>query len=70
MTKFHLAVTKPNAFGGFNTSTLCGRDLRSYTDDTVNAVEQRQDVTCGHCVKILANPKSWQYRKWLGDATP
>lgn len=64
--KQHLAVQKDATIGGavvHITATLCGRENKE-SDDGTNSTDARIDVTCGHCRKILADPKHWTLRKW------
>ena len=65
--KRHLAVSSRNVFGGHNTTTLCGREnARRDSDGAPDAsADVASDVTCSHCLKILARPTHWRYRKYL-----
>jgi hypothetical protein len=63
--KVHLAVSGKGTFGGTITTTLCGR-MNKQSRDGMNSSDERDEVTCGHCKAVLADPKHWRYRKYLG----
>lgn len=51
----HLSITRPSAFGGIKTTSLCGR-LRT-TGDGMNLTADRAEVNCKFCLKkLLARP--------------
>ena len=55
----HLAVSKPNKYGGYDYNTLCGRGAEK------NVEVKPGEITCRLCLRILDNPAHWRYRKWL-----
>lgn len=63
--KLHLNFLTENSFGGLTTGTLCGRE-NAKSDDGTNSTSVQAEVTCGHCLKILAAGHSnWRYRKYV-----
>lgn len=63
--KIHLAVCKPNNFGGHNFDTLCGRESGELAEK--NAEDSKAKVTCKLCLRILNDPGHWRHRKWLNS---
>lgn len=63
MPKVHLAVCKPNKYGGHNYDTLCGRESGELAER--NAEDSEEQVTCKLCRQIMADPTHWRHRKWL-----
>lgn len=62
--KIHLAFSVANAFGGFTTGHVCGREhSANYGDNNVTC--EHSEVTCKLCLKVLANPKHWRYRRYV-----
>lgn len=57
--KLHLAMTKegkfPNGQTYYRTYTLCGRE-NAKADDGCNSTPNHSEVTCGHCLKMMAQP--------------
>lgn len=50
----HLAVDRPNRFGGTTHTTLCGRGRFQSAGDDMNRVEDRAAVTCKFCLRLLS----------------
>jgi hypothetical protein len=50
--KVHLSKVTPNRWGGFNTTSLCGR-LNKQSRDGMNLTATRNEVTCGFCLKLM-----------------
>lgn len=48
----HLCNTRTNAWGGHNTTSLCGR-LRT-VNDGMNVTDKKSEVTCKFCLKAMA----------------
>lgn len=48
----HFAKVTPNEYGGFRTSTLCGR-TNSQSKDGMNSSSNEDEVTCKFCMKAL-----------------
>lgn len=67
--KIHLAVAYESKFGGSPvhiSTTLCGRENRGFrSEDGNNSTVVHAEVSCAFCKKLLSNPRSWQYRKFL-----
>ena len=51
--KMHLQKVRPNAPGGFNTSTLCDRFSQA-SEDGFNSTDDPTKVTCKHCLRFMA----------------
>jgi len=45
--------------------TLCGRDNKNTSDGLYNSTDNKREVDCKLCIKILGNPRHWRYRKYL-----
>jgi hypothetical protein len=67
MIKIHLFVSKENAFGGYNCGTLCGRESDAIGVFESNSTDNKAEVTCKVCHKIMNDPKHWRHRKYLSD---
>jgi hypothetical protein len=52
--KLHLAMIKETK-DYTRTYTLCGRE-NSQSDDGTNSTPNHGEVTCGHCLKLMAKP--------------
>lgn len=64
--KVHLAVSRPGFTpDSFVTEHLCGREHSQNDTDGNNSTEQRSEVTCALCAKIIADAKHWRHRKYL-----
>lgn len=63
MPKTHLAVCRPNKYGGHDYDTLCGRE--SLELEERNAEPAEKEVTCILCRKIMESPNHWRHKKWL-----
>lgn len=59
MMKLHLATVK-HRDGGTITHTLCHRD-NAKSLDGYNSTGEPAEVTCGHCLRIMAQP--WYKRR-------
>lgn len=64
--KLHFSTISHHS-GRTVTGTLCGRENRQSQDGT-NSTEVQIEVTCGHCLKIIADKKNWRHRKFLAAA--
>lgn len=65
--KVHLAFSVPNAFGGFTSGHVCGRE-HSENDCENNVTTDSAAVTCKLCLKVIADPKHWRHRKYVEAA--
>jgi len=48
----HYSLVILNEYGGYNTTTLCGRML-NYEDDGYNVADKKEQVSCKHCLKDM-----------------
>jgi hypothetical protein len=64
--KVHLAFSVLNAFGGFTSGHVCGRE-HSKNDCENNVTEDHAAVTCKMCLAVIADPKHWKHRKYLKE---
>lgn len=65
--KVHLAFSVPNAFGGFTSGHVCGRE-HSENDTENNVTTEHSAVTCKLCLKVIADPAHWRHRKYVKEA--
>jgi len=65
--KVHLAFSVPNAFGGFTSGHVCGRE-HSDNDTENNVTTEHAAVTCKLCLKVIADPTHWRHRKYVKEA--
>jgi len=72
MAKIHLAVCRPNEYGGFNYDTLCGRESGEFAEraDDINSTAEEALVDCKLCLQIMADPSHWRHRRWLAHKAP
>jgi hypothetical protein len=68
MPKTHLAVCKPNKWGGHQFDTLCGRESGALDEKNAEGAEAK--VTCKICLAIIEDKKHWRHRKWLTPNAP
>lgn len=54
--KTHLAISKPNRFGGMTTTTLCNRESLQ-SEDGMNSTDKPEEVTCKFCRKHRLFPR-------------
>ena len=53
--KTHFYRQRPNAYGGFDAGSLCGR-LSAQSADGMNVAEHWGVVTCKFCLKLKPTP--------------
>lgn len=69
--KIHFFKSRPNAFGGFNTSTMCGRS-HSESKDGFNSTDDPAKVTCKECRRLMPIRPLFtfeDYQDWVDSAT-